>query len=429
MNEPLLRHIPLVILLTGFAGVASPSAAIAETPGVSPSKVAPTDWPEWRGPNRDGTVNTPSDPPTQWSETEHVAWRTPIAGRGHASPTVLENQIFVPTAVENPDQQWVIALDRTTGKPLWKTIVHEGSYPTGGNDKSSFASSTIATDGSRLFANFLHDGAMWTSSLSLAGEVLWQTKVCNYTLHQGYGSSPSVYRSLVIVSGDNKGGGAVAGIDRETGEVVWKHDRPSKPNYSSPSIVRIGDQDQLIMTGCDIVESLDPMTGKVNWKVDGATTECVTTTPTDGRLVFSSGGYPRSHLSAYDATDSGKLAWDTNLRIYVPSLVFHEGYLYALFDEGIAACIRAEDGETQWKKRLGGAFSASVVLVGDRLYGTNEDGETFVFKANPERFEQLGENKLGTSVFATPTISGDQIFLRVATYQEGKRREQIVCIQ
>ncbi|MGB7325708.1 MAG: MFS transporter [Rubripirellula sp.] len=414
----------VALLLLGSLAFAAHSSA---------ADIAATDWPAWRGANHDGIVTTATDVPTTWSETENVRWKSPIVGRGHGSPMVLGERVYVPTALADPEQQLVLCFDRNTGQQVWQATVHEGGFASKSgrqaNDKASMASSSIATDGTRLFINFLNDNAVWTSALSLDGEVIWKSKVSDYEVHQGYGSSPMIYRSMVIASADNKGGGAVVAMNRENGEVLWKHDRPAKPNYSSPAIVRIDGEDQLIMTGCDIVESLDPTTGKVLWRVDGATTECVSSTPTDGRLVFSSGGYPRNHLAAYDATDSGKLVWDQNLRIYVPSFVLLEGYLYAVLDEGIAVCIRAADGETVWKKRLGGTFSGSLVLVGDRIYGTNEDGETHVFEANSDGFNKVSVNKLGTSVFATPTLSGNQIFLRTAEYEGDQRQEYLVCIQ
>src|SRR5205085_7408130 len=140
---------------------------------------------------------------------------------------------------------------------------------------SSLASSTVACDGRRLFINFLNKGAIWTTALNRDGKQLWQTKVADYVLHQGFGSSPAVYESLVLVSADNKGGGLIAGLDRATGKVVWKQERPKLPNYASPIILRADGRDQLVMTGCDLVAGFAPLTGKKLWEVKGSTTECV----------------------------------------------------------------------------------------------------------------------------------------------------------
>jgi outer membrane protein assembly factor BamB len=392
-----------------------------------PIKVGPADWPWWRGPHRNG-VAADQDPPLHWDADQHLLWRRPLPGRGHGSAAVIGSRVLLATADPATGQQALLCLDRETGAERWRTVVHEGPFSEEGNEKASFASSTPATDGQRVFINFLHDGAVYTTAVDLEGKPVWQTKITDYVLHQGYGSSPAIYGDLVIVSADNKGGGAVAGLDRATGEVVWKRQRPAKPNYASPIILTIDGRDQLLLTGCDLVTSLHPLTGEVDWEVAGATTECVTSTVTDGQRIFTSGGYPKNHLAAVMADGSGKLAWENTVRAYVPSLLEKEGYLYAVLDAGIASCWRCDTGETVWKARLGGTFSSSPVLVGQRIYATNEEGTTFIFAADPEGFELLAENPLGDSVFATPTICGDRIYLRGAERIDGQRQEFLYCV-
>ncbi|MCA9270901.1 MAG: PQQ-binding-like beta-propeller repeat protein, partial [Planctomycetales bacterium] len=163
------------------------------------------DWPWWRGPQRDGHADAAQSPPTAWSETENVVWKTPLAGRGHGSPIVVGDQIVLATADEEHGSQWLLCFDRASGKPVWKAAVHESGAKVEGNKKASLASSTPACDGERLFINFLNDGAMYTSAVSRDGKLLWQTKIVDYTVHQGYGSSPAVFENLVLVSADNKG--------------------------------------------------------------------------------------------------------------------------------------------------------------------------------------------------------------------------------
>jgi len=325
----------------------------------------------------------------------------------------------------------VLCFDRNTGKQKWEAIVHQGGFDNKGrnpNKKGSLASSTVAIDNNRLFIAFLNDSEVWTTAIDLDGNILWQQKISDYVIHQGYGSSPTIYKDLVIVSADNKGGGAIAGLNHETGNVQWRRDRPKKPNYPSPVILNVDGRDQLILTGCDLVTSLDPLTGEELWEIEGATTECVTTTVTDGKHIFTTGGYPKSHIAAVVADGSGVVTWENNTRAYVPSLLEKEGYLYATLDAGVAICIRCEDGKEMWKERLGGTFSSSPVLVGSVIYGGNEEGETFIFKADPEKFEQVGQCKLGDNVFATPTICGGRIYTRVAFNESGKRQEYLYCI-
>ena len=390
--------------------------------------VAKTDWPWWRGPNRDGLADPKQKPPTEWNASKNVLWKAELPGRGHGSATVVGNQVFIATADKTDGVQAVHCFDRKTGKPLWKTVVHKGGLSKKGNRKASQASTTIACDGKRLFVNFLNNKAIYTTALSRDGKRLWQKKITDYTVHQGYGSSPAIYGPLVIVSADNKGGGAIAGLNRKTGDVVWNHDRPKTPNYASPIILKAAGKEQLVFTGCKLVSSYDPLSGKKLWEIPGATTECVTSTVTDGKVVFSSGGYPKNHVAAVAADGSGKVVWEKPVRVYVPSMLVKDGYLYAVTDRGVAMCWEAATGKEMWKQRLGGTFSASPVLVGETMYAVNERGTTFVFNATPKGYKLIAKNQLGSNVLATPTICGGRIYMRVAEQKGGKRQEMLYCI-
>jgi len=385
------------------------------------------DWPQWRGPNGDGSAAEGQKLPASWSAEENVVWKAAIPGRGHGSPAVCGNRVYLAACEEKSGRQTVLCFDRATGAQVWEAEVHAAGAMRK-NAKSTGASTTPACDGEQIYITFANKDAVTASALSLEGKVLWQTKIADYIIHQGYGASPAIYKSLVLVSADSHAGGAVAALDRKTGAVVWKNDRPKFPNYSSPVVVKVDGRDQLILTGCDLVSSFDPMTGKVLWETAGATTECVTSTVTDGTHVFSSGGYPRNHLAAIRADGSNKIAWETKDRVYVPSLLLRQGHLYGVLDAGMAACWEAATGKELWKGRLGGTFSASPVLVGDRIYATNEAGETFVFQATPEKFTQLAKGKLGDEAFATPAICGGRIYTRVAVKVDGRRQEMLYCL-
>ncbi|MDB5307087.1 MAG: pvadh [Gemmataceae bacterium] len=418
---------PLAVLCLLFTAIPLlPADEPREGGGADRIVFGPTDWPWWRGPTRDGTAPPDQKPPLTWGEKENVVWQSPVPGRGHGAPAVVGDRVFL--AAADHDTQSVLCLDRRTGKQLWHTVVHRGGVEIKGNTKSSQASSTPACDGTRVFINFLNAGAIYTTALGLDGKQLWQVKVTEYVLHQGFGSSPAVYKSLVIVSADNKGTGVIAGLDRATGKVVWTRERPKLPNYASPVILTAAGREQLILTGCDLVTALDPLTGEKIWETKGATTECVTSTVTDGKLVFTSGGYPKNHVSAVRADGSGQLVWENKARVYVPSMLFRAGYLYAVLDEGIPVCWKADTGAEVWRGRLGGTFTASPVLVGDYIYATNEAGKTSIFKATPDGFDVAAENKLGDEVMATPTICGGRIYMRVVVKKDGRREEVLYCL-
>lgn len=426
MNSSRCRSLLLAVLIFLPAMVSADDDGIL---GVDSSiTVSSADWPWWRGLYRNGEAVAGQTPPIAWSESEHVLWKSPVPGRGHGSPIVIGKQVILQTADQERELQGVSCYDRDTGRLLWETPLHQGGFVKKQNAKSTSANSTPACDGRLIYVNFLHQDAIYTTALDRQGKKIWQKKITDYVLHQGFSSSPAIYQSLVIVSADNKGAGLLAGLDRSTGDVVWKQSRPSLPNYTSPIILRAADRDQLFFIGCNLVTSLEPLTGKKLWENPGATTECVTSTVTDGQRIFTTGGYPKNHLAAVDADGTGRVVWENSSRVYVPSMVFRNGHLYAMLDAGVAQCWNSETGKELWKQRVGGTFSSSLVLSGENIYATTESGKTLIFRADPQEFRLVAENQLGQEALATPALCGSRIFHRVAEIADGKRQEYVFCL-
>ncbi|MGH7968441.1 MAG: PQQ-binding-like beta-propeller repeat protein, partial [Limisphaerales bacterium] len=205
-----------------------------------------TDWPAWRGPSQNGIAAANQNPPVHWNEAEGILWKAPLPGRGHGSPTVVGDRVYLAVADLEKQTQSLLCLNRQTGEVVWQSQVHAGHPDPGHHFNSSAASSTVACDGARLFINFLNDGAVYTSALNLDGKILWQYKVCDFVTHQGFGSSVVLYEKLVIVSADHRGGGVVAALNRDTGELVWSQPRPKVPNYTSPALVQACGRTQLV---------------------------------------------------------------------------------------------------------------------------------------------------------------------------------------
>ncbi len=386
-----------------------------------------SDWPWWRGPNHNGVALAKQGVPFEIGK-EQIRWSADVPGRAHGSATVAGSFVFLAAAELSTQTQSLLCFDRVTGRKLWDTVVHQGGWPEKSNKKGSQASSTPACDGERVYINFYNGGAVHTTALSVGGQILWQTSITDYIVHQSFSSSPALYEDLVIVAADNKGGGAICALNQESGEVMWKVERPPMPNYVSPILLEAAGRQQLVFTGCELVTSLDPATGEKLWEVEGSTTECVTSVVTDGERVFTSGGYPKNHVSAIQADGSGKLVWEAKNRVYVPSMLVSGDYLYAVMDAGVAVCWNAETGEEMWKGRLGGTFSSSLVLVGTAIFAANESGEILVFRADPESFEILAESKVADEIYASPAICGGAIYIRVAFLEGDTRQEKLLCI-
>lgn len=411
----ILRSLVLVVVAVGLS---------VGTPARSASS---KDWPGWRGPTRDGQAAPDQTVPVSWSESEGVLWRAAIRGKGHGSPTVVGDRIYLATADAATQEQRVLCFDRHSGRSVWETVVHQGPLETGGHRHNSQASSTVTWDGERLYINFHHAKAIHTTALDTTGAIVWQQRVSDFVNHQGFGSSPVVHESVVVVTADHKGGGRIAGLDRRTGRVVWQQDRPQIANYASAAILTVGGRTQAVVAGCNLISSFDPLTGRKLWEVPGSTEETVVTAVTDGRRVFTSGGYPRNHVVAVEADGSGTVAWQHNQRLYVPSMLVKDGHVFAVLDSGAAVCWKSDTGEERWREKVDKDFYASPVMVGNRIYVTNLRGVTSVFEATPAHFKLLAQNQLGQEALASPAICGNRIYLRHATTGES-RQEYLWCI-
>ena len=178
------------------------------------------DWPWWRGPASDGH-STDSNVPTTWSKTEHVLWKASIPGRGHSSPIVCGDRIFVTTTDEDAKQQLLLCFDRKTGSELWRRVVHEGGLMHV-QEKNSYSSATPAFDGTAVYTTFINHDGLWVSAIDRDGKILWQKEAGPFQTEHGDGPSPVLYKSAVIVNGDNRDKSYIAALDRKTGELVWR---------------------------------------------------------------------------------------------------------------------------------------------------------------------------------------------------------------
>lgn len=388
-------------------------------------KFEETDWPMWRGANVDGVASGPAVP-TSWSETENVVWKTKIPGRGHSSPIIVKNRIFLETADEQQKTQSVLCLDRNTGEQLWQKTLFTDNFEQEMHRENTQASSTLACDGKLVFALFLNDRKIWATALDLDGKQVWQTEVGSFAAKFGYSASPTLYKSLVLLAADHQQGGYIAALNRADGAIVWRKPRPEKSSYASPRVVTLDGKDQLVICGCKQVSSYDPLTGNQLWSTEGTADSGVGSPVVAGNLVIASAGWPERETMALKP--DGSIAWRNKSHSYVPSLISVEDHIY-LVNEGIARCINATTGKETWQKRLGGGeFRSSPVASGGNIIVTSMAGKTTVFRANPNEFEVVAENTLGTEGFASPAVSQGDLYLRIADAANGPRQEWLYRI-
>ena len=392
-----------------------------------PIRPAADDWPCWRGPTGDNIAAEPQDPPFHWSSRENILWKVDVPGRGHGSPTLWGSRIFLPTSDEKAETQSLLCYERQTGKLLWQTEIHRGGFMHS-HPKGSHASSTAACDGSHVFITFMVQEGIWLTSLELDGKIAWQKKVLPFKSYHGYGCSPQLYKSLLIVPGDNKAYNYMTAVGRDNGNVAWLIHRTDYQSFASPIVGHVCGRDQLLVNGPLEVSSYDPNTGRRLWHCEGPSHEAAATVAFSKDRIYASAGYPTKNLLCLRADGSGDVTkthvvWRMmNKSTYVPSPLVHEGLLYMVADNGWAMCMKAETGDMVWKDRLEGGFSASPVLAGGYLFAPNEAGVTYVLKAG-RAFQLVASNDLADGGFATPVICGSRIYLRTLhhLYCIGKR--------
>lgn len=388
------------------------------------------DWPWWRGPSRNGDAGQ-AKLPTKFSEKENVAWKVPVPGRGHSSPVVVADRIYLATAEESDQKHFVLAFDRTSGKQLWMTEVSQGGFPERNHEKNTEASSTVACDGERVIAAFFHHRGVHVTSLTLGGKPEWTKRVGDFNpkrYEYGYAPSPALYGDMVIVAAEHDGDSFIVALQRASGKEVWRAPRPANITFSSPAIGTVAGRDQLLISGSEHVASYDPKTGQQLWRATGTTAATCGTMVWSGDVVMASGGYPKSETIAIRADGSGKVLWKNNQKCYEQSMVVAGDYLYALTDNGIAFCWRISDGSEMWKHRLAGPVSASPILADGKIYWANEKGSMYVWEASPKEFKLIAENRIGEETMASPAVSRNQLFLRYAKQEGTKRQEYLIAI-
>jgi outer membrane protein assembly factor BamB len=210
--------------------------------GVARFAFAGDDWPQFRGPDGQGHASQ-SGLPTEWSETKNIAWKTPIAGLGWSSPVIANGQIWLTTALDQGHSLHAICLDVKSGELLRDVEVFQVTEPGTVHKKNSFASPTPIIEADRVYVHF---GDLGTACLSTDGTIVWRTNELKYQHGHGPAGSPVLYGELLIMSCDGTDVQYVAALDKRTGEVRWKSPREGAMAYSTPLVINVGGQDQLL---------------------------------------------------------------------------------------------------------------------------------------------------------------------------------------
>lgn len=406
------------------------SLLLPATPGFSQQN-----WPRFRGDNGTG-VSDQKGIPTTFSPGD-FAWNIKLPGKGHGSPIVWGDQLFVTSASETGEQDGgekreLYCINVTNGEIAWKKDM--GFNTSHKHAKNSFASSTPCTDGEQVFVAFADEQKLILTAYSMEGELNWRRILGAFTSQHGFGVSLMVYHDLIILPKDMMGSSSIMAFEKQTGSPVWTIPRKErKTSYATPMILqREGFPDQLItVSGASGISAHVPETGEVIWTTEEFPQRTVASPILAGGLIVAScgGGGRGSNLWAVSPDGTGDVT-ETHIKYqrkkelpYVPTPISYEGWLFLLNDQGLLSCVEAATGKNLWThKAFEGTttVSSSMVCIDGKLYCIDESGNVAVVEAGPE-FKLLGRSTLGDRSHATPAVAGGRLFFRTF--------ERLMCLE
>jgi outer membrane protein assembly factor BamB len=342
---------------------------------------ADSNWPRWRGPRGDGHT-AESDLPTRW-DASSVVWKTPLKGRGQASPTIWRDRIFLTTALEDGKQRLVFCVDAQQGQILWEHVAWTGT-PEPSHAMNGWASATCATDGEVVVAFFGKGGL---HAYSVDGQPLWSRDLGPFEGPWGSAASPVVIGDLVIQNGDSDREAFLEAFDRKTGKTIWRRPRPEHRGWNTPILIQRGGRDQLVLNGHTGVTAYDPAKGSELWftKNSSGRGEPTVTPGAEFLYVVCGLGGDMYAVRPGDAANPPQVIWTAPRRggrdLSAPIVVGN--YVIVTSLNGIATCYDATTGKDLWKERLNGQFSSSPIAIGGLVFYQNEAGETVVIEPGP----------------------------------------------
>ena len=406
---------------------------------------APKNWPQWRGPNGDGITQNESVP-TNWGESKNLKWKLKLPGPGASSPIIWGNQLFLTcysgygVSKANGDlrslMRHVVCVDTKTGKIQWQKDIkaqgNEDQYGGMGVPEHGYATATPATDGKAVYVYLGKTGLI---AFDLNGREIWRaaTGIDSSRKRWGASASPVLYEGKVFLN-DLLRGHQMLALNKTNGKVAWKWS-PSdiggyQDSYATPTLVRSGDRNDLVLAVSREIWAFDPEKGGVNWYAytDVGGSNVSPSVIAGNGALYAFGGYPRQSGVALkiggkgDISESHKL-WTATRSPYVPSPLYYENHLYWMDRSGYAVCLNAKTGQEVFRERLTSRnrtpkFYASPVFVNGKVISISRNAGAFIIEAKP-KFKQLAQNEFAgdRSVFnASPAVANNRLYLRSDTH-------------
>jgi len=391
---------------------------------VIPSKSSSTDWPRWRGPNADSVADD-RNLPLAWSQTKNVRWSAKLPGWGTSSPVVYGGRVFVTSQAEVNGKKslWLLCFNLADGKELWRHDFGMG-VDQRVHQKSNLAVNTPAVTEDAVYVAF---GNADIARYSHDGELIWVrrylTDFGDPKMAWGYAVSPLVVDDSVVFPWDHHTGPCfLIGLDKQSGEIAWKKDRPIGTAHATPLFVEHHGQKDILVPGKHRLTAFDAKTHDELWQYgegEGPYNGEIIVSPVVGDGVVFLQLWRQSPIHAIRLTGDQKppepLWVSKDFGPVEPSFLYYRGLLYVLMDNGVLICLDGKTGAEQYRERLGGNCNSSPIASDGRIYLSNNDGTTFVVRAGT-KFELLATNDLGERITASPAISGNDLIYRTDSH-------------
>jgi outer membrane protein assembly factor BamB len=401
-----------------------------------------SNWTHFRGNNLDG-ISKSSNVPTVWNDSLNITWKTKIPGKGWSSPVIYGDQVWLTTATEDGKIMYAVCVDIKNGRELFNIKLFEPTSKLEKHDINTYATPTPCIENGFVY---LHFGTHGTACLKTSdGTVVWKRTDLNCVHIQGPGSSPVIYKNMLILHIEGTDVQYIVALNKTTGKTIWKTERPKecydklgpmgKKAYITPIIINVKGKDLLISNGSAVCIAYNPETGEEVWRVvQGEDSTISMPFSEDGIVFFYTGfvtpkeGETYAELFAVDPTGSGDVTNSHILwRMKTPTLqlltpVIKDGLIYTVDTKNNLFCIEAKTGKAVYTRRLQAKYNSSPVYAGGNIYFTSTNGETMIIKEG-RKLEIIGRNKLKGDVFATPAIVNNSIIMRTANnlYCIGKK--------
>ncbi len=386
-------------------------------------------WTQFRGPNANGIVSSPSLP-TRITKNDYL-WQVDMPGLGHSSPVFWEGRLIATSEVKGQKKRQVLCVDPKDGSVIW---THEESYEEaqGHHRLNSFAASTPAVDENGIYVTWISGKNFVLFGLDHDGQQIWRHEIpCEFRSRFGPGASPIVLDGTVITSNEHAGALCfLIGVDAKSGEIAWRVPRKTGlASFCTPKVYRpeAGPIQVIFTSTAHGVTSVDPTSGKVLWEVpcDFTLKPCATPTIMDDVVFVTTGkgsaGFETVVVQLPDMSkgEEPEVLYRAKVRLpYVPTPLAFDGKFLLWTDAGFITCIEAKSGQELWSGKVSGKFFSSPLLIDGRVYNASLGGELTVLAS--DRFEILAQHDLPEGTHATPAVIGGRMYVR--TY------EKLICI-